>query len=380
MDLREIIVNTKTNEWILIGLFLLAFLVQSGYYLLVFIKLPLHKQKKQRKTKKGISIIICAKNERKNLEQFLPRILQQDYPEFEVVVVNDSSTDQTEDLLSEMSTQHKHLRFTSIPANDDFLHGKKLALTIGLKSARYEYVLLTDADCYPVSDQWLQSMASNLTRQKKIVLGYGGYERKRGLLNLLIRYETVFTAMLYLSYALKGKPYMGVGRNLAYEKALFFNNKGFASHYHISSGDDDLFVNETATKDNTAVEFSYHSHTLSVPKTTFQSWIKQKRRHLAAGSHYSPSSRFRLAGEWISRLTLYTTLIILCIISPWQLFVAGLTGLLLVIKLIIFKLSMRRLDEKFLLLPSLLLDPILPLVLGVIWLSSLFETKHQTWS
>ncbi len=380
MDLREIIVNTTTHEWILVGFFLLAFLVQLAYYLLVFLKFPLYKQKKQRKTRKGISIIICAKNEQKNLEQFLPRILQQDYPEFEVVVVNDSSTDQTEELLSAMSIRHKHLRFTSIPANDNFLHGKKLAVTIGLKSARYEHVLLTDADCYPASDQWLQRMASNLTRQKQIVLGYGGYERKKGLLNLLIRYETVFTAMQYLSYAIKGKAYMGVGRNLAYEKALFFKNKGFASHYHILSGDDDLFINETATGDNTAVEFSSDSHTLSIPKTTFKSWFKQKRRHLAAGSHYSRSSRFRLAGEWISRLTLYTTLIILCIISPWQWFIAGLTGLLLVIRLIIFKLSMRRLDEKYLLLPSLLFDPILPLVLGIIWLSSIFKTKHQSWS
>ena len=380
MELSEIITNSKIYDWIILGIFLMAFFMQMGYYLFVYLRLPLHKPEKRRKTRKSISIIICAKNEQKNLEKFLPRILDQDYPEFEVVVVNDSSSDNTEELLSAMLIEYKHLRFTSIPANEDFLHGKKLALTIGLKAAKYDHILLTDADCYPVSDQWLQKIASNLIGQKKIVLGYGGYERKKGLLNLIIRYETVFTAMQYLSYAIKGRPYMGIGRNLAYEKALFFENKGFASHYHISSGDDDLFVNENATTVNTAVEFSRESHTLSIPKTTFRSWFKQKQRHLTAGSHYSRSSRMRLAGEWISRMALYLTLITLCLTSPWQWIALAVFGVLLVIRLLIFKLSMRRLDEKFLLLPSLILDPILPLILGIIWLRSIFETKYQPWS
>lgn len=380
MDFRTLLGNTGIEEWILMALFLLAFLIQLGYYLLIYLQLPLLRPGKKRKTKRGVSVIICAKNEEENLEQFLPRVLEQDYPEFEVVVVNDCSTDRTEQLLSQLSTRYKHLRFTNIPANEQFEHGKKLALTIGLKSAGYDHVLLTDADCYPVSDQWLQKMASNLSREKKIVLGYGGYEKRKGLLNILIRYETVFTAIQYLSFAIKGRPYMGVGRNLAYEKALFFKNKGFARHYHIPSGDDDLFVNETAVKNNTTVEIHRESHTLSIPKATLRGWIKQKQRHLSAGNHYNRGSRIRLAGELISRLVLYTTLILLCILSEWIWLVLAIFGLLLVTRLVIFKLGMRRLEEKYLLLPSLLLDPIMPLVLSIIWLSNLFVTRHQSWS
>ena len=380
MDIGELIATTMAYEWILLSLFLSALLIQLGYYLLVFLKLPRYKTSKKRRPQKSISIIICAKNEEENLERFLPRVLEQDYPEFEVVVVNDCSTDGTEELLSEFSVQYKHLRYTSIPANEKFLHGKKLAVTIGLKSARYDHVLLTDADCYPVSNLWLQKMASNFTREKKIILGYGGYERRRGLLNLLIRYETIFTAIQYLSYAIKGRPYMGVGRNLAYEKELFFNNKGFASHYHLSSGDDDLFVNEIAVKENTAIEISKESHTLSIPKTTFRIWIKQKKRHLSAGTHYNRGSRIRLAGELISRMLVYTTLFLLYFLSPWRWVVLALFGILLVTRMVILHLGMRRLDEKYLLLPSLLLDPIMPLLLGVIWLSSKFETKYHPWS
>ena len=380
MELRELIRYTIAFEWILLGLFVISLLIQMGYYLLVFLKLPLHKSIKKRKTNKSISIIICAKNEEENLKQFLPRVLEQDYPEFEVVVVNDCSTDGTEQLLSELSVSYEQLRYTSIPANEKFFHGKKLAVTIGLKSARFDHVLLTDADCYPVSNQWLNKMASNLTRKKKIVLGYGGYERKKGLLNTLIRYETVFTAIQYLSYAINGHPYMGVGRNLAYEKELFFNNKGFASHYHLSSGDDDLFINETSVKENTTVEISRESHTLSIPKTTFRNWVKQKKRHLSVGAHYNRGSRMRLAGELTSRLMNYLTLVMLCILSPWRWLVLALFGVLFITRMIVFKLGMRRLCEKYLLLPSLLLDPVMPFILGIIWLSSKFETKNQSWS
>jgi hypothetical protein len=239
--------------------------------------------------------------------------------------------------------------------------------------------LLTDADCYPKSDQWLQRMVSNLSREKKIVLGYGGYERKRGLLNLLIRYETVFTAIQYLSYAIKGRPYMGVGRNLAYEKALFFENKGFASHYHIASGDDDLLVNQISTRMNTAIEISKESHTLSIPKNNFRDWIKQKQRHLSAGNLYKPGSRLRIAGELISRLVFYAGFVLITIYSQWIWLATGLFGILLLTRLVIFKLGMRRLDEKYLLLPSLMFDPVMPLILGIIWFSNIFVSRYQPW-
>ena len=379
MYIREIIAGTLLHHWIALALFLLAFLVQMGIYLFVFLRLPLYRKKRKSSSTRGISVIICAKNEEKNLEYFLPHILQQDYPEFEVVVVNDSSTDDTEQLLMQLTAQFKQLRYTSIPANDRLMRGKKLALTIGLKSAKYDLVLLTDADCYPVSDQWLKRMGAHFSGSIKIVLGYGGYERKKGLLNKLIRYETTFTAIQYLSYAIKGRPYMGVGRNLAYEKALFFDNKGFAGHYHLLSGDDDLFVNENATRKNSAVEFSHESHTRSIPETTFRGWIKQKKRHISAGGHYRTGSKIRLASEWISRIILYSTLIWICFSSPWTVPVAALFGLLILTHLVVFKLGMCRLDEKYLLLPSLLFDPVLPVILGIIWFSSLFDKKYQPW-
>jgi len=379
MDFELLIDSTGKFEWILLGLFLTTLLVQCFYYFGVYLRLPTYKVGKRRNSTKGISVVICARNEAKNLERFLPLILEQNYPKFEVVVVNDCSTDHTEELLSELKVTYDKLRFTSIPLNEKFTHGKKLALTIGLKSAQYDYVLLTDADCYPASKGWLKTMAGNLGGDKEIVLGYGGYEKQKGLLNLIIRYETVFTAIQYLSFAIKGRPYMGVGRNLAYRKDLFFKSKGFAGHYHIASGDDDLFVNQHAMKINTSVEIDPESFTISLPKRKFGAWIRQKRRHLLAGNLYNRGSRWRLGLEIISRMLLYTSFITLTLISSWLWPLTIFFGLFLVIRMSIFKLGMQRLKERYLLLPSLLLDLVLPLILGAIWISNLFITKSQTW-
>ena len=380
MNIREIIDGTLLHHWIILALFLLASLYQLGLYLFVFLQVPMYRKKDKNDSPAGVSVIICAKNEQSNLEHLLPHVLQQDYPEFEVVVVNDSSTDNTEQILIQLQSRFRNLRYTTIPPDEKHKRGKKLALTIGLKSAKYDYVVLTDADCYPASDLWLERMASNFSEGHKIVLGYGGYERHKGLLNTIIRYETTFTAIQYLSRAIKGRPYMGVGRNLAYNKALFFDNKGFAAHYHLISGDDDLFVNENATGQNCTVEFSHESHTLSRPETTYRAWVKQKKRHFSSGSHYRTGSRIWLASEWITRIILYTTLIWICVSLPWwRLPVAALFVLYSGCRLIIFKMGMRRLDEKYLLLPSLLLDPVFPVITGLIWLSSRFEKKYQPW-
>ncbi len=380
MDFRILFESTGILEWILLTLFFTTFLVQCFYYLGIYLRLPLFKQGKQGGSSKGISVVICARNEAKNLERFLPLILEQNYPKYEVVVVNDCSTDHTEELLSEMKVRFDKLRYTNIPLNEKFIHGKKLALTVGLKSALFDHVLLTDADCYPASKEWLVSMARNLGKENEIVLGYGSYERQKGLLNILIRYETVFTAIQYLSFAIKGRPYMGVGRNLGYRKDLFFKNKGFAGHYHIASGDDDLFVNQHATKNNTSVEIGSESFTISIPKKGFGAWIRQKKRHLVAGNLYNRGTRFRLGLEILSRMLLYASFITLLLISSWLWPLTIIFGLFLVIRMSIFKLGMMRLKEKYLLLPSLLLDLVLPLILGAIWISNLFNTKSQSWS
>ena len=263
----------------IISLVLLLF-----YYLYFFLKLNTFKENAL-KFNEPISIIVCAKNEFLNLKNKLPFVLNQDYPNFEVIVVNDQSNDETANLLKEFEKQYHNLVVVTIEEHINNHNGKKLALTLGIKSAKHEHLLLTDADCVPKSSNWATKMCSNFN-SVDIVLGYGAYEKKKGLLNQLIRFDTFNVAQQYLTYALAGHTYMGVGRNMAYRKSLFFENKGFANHLHIPSGDDDLFIQEIAKKYKVGIEISEQAHTTSSVTEKWREWVYQKRRHITTAPLY----------------------------------------------------------------------------------------------
>lgn len=380
--LSKIFDAEETIIFIFFVLFILAFFIQVFYYFVYFRKAYLNKEKiNQKKSIKQdpVSVIICSHNEASNLRKNLPFIMEQDYKDYEVIVVDDRSEDGTEELLSEFSKKYPHLLVSKVKNDPQFMHGKKLALLLGIKASSNEWLLLTDADCCPASKKWLSQMQKNFKKDIHIVLGYGGYRKAPGLLNMVIRFETVFTAMNYFGMALAGKPYMGVGRNLAYRKSLFFSNNGFASHTGLRSGDDDLFVNETSTSDNTAVEMHPDSYTWSDPEKTFESWYRQKKRHLTTGPRYSAGSMFRLLLEHFSRIVLIISLMIILFKSPDYLYFLAAFLILYVYKITIYKIVFSRFNERYLFLPSVILEPLLPILYGYIHAVNFIERKRFQW-
>ena len=303
-----------------------------------------------------VSVVICAHDEAENLEKFLPSVLEQDYPNFEVVVVNDCSEDETEDVLKRLTYRYPKLRHTTIKKDEKFTHGKKLALTIGIKSAQHEVILLTDADCYVSGKKWIQNFVENYSPSTEILLGYGGYEKQKGLLNKFIRFDTFFIGLQYFSFARAGFPYMGVGRNLSYKKSLFFKNKGFASHARIQSGDDDLFVNETAHKRNTNIVVASESITWSVPEKRFSYWLRQKRRHRSTFKRYRPIHKLLLAIEPISRFFYYGSFAALLSLNFFTMYVLIAFAVRLILQMVVIYFASRRLNEKDLFLYSPLFD------------------------
>ena len=296
-----------------------------------------------------ISVIISARNEAKNLRENLPAILQQDYPYYEVIVVNDCSYDSSEVVLTELQEIYRHLRIVTITEHDRFKTGKKFALTLGIKAAKNEYLLFTDADCKPASVNWITRMAANFAIPAQIIIGYSPYKRTRNILNPFIRFETIKTAINYLSAALNNNAYMGVGRNLAYTKTLFFDTKGFAAHMHVLSGDDDLFVNKNATPYNTVIEMHPETFTHTDAKTSISGWFRQKKRHFGVGKFYKKRHKRMLSLDAISGFLFYI-LFALCLIfnfEPWLAF--GLFIFRLMIQLVVYNKLFKRLDGKYLL-------------------------------
>lgn len=355
----------------------LAFLLQLIYYWIIFWRLGGYRKKNQAINASGISVVICARNEHEHLRVNLPLILQQNYPEFEVLVVNHASDDDTDFLLTRLEEKYPNLKTIFIQEDLNFFSGKKFPLSIGIKSARFDRVLLTDADCRPASKEWISSMQSGFSEDKEIVLGYGPYNREKGLLNKLIRFDTAHIAIQYLSYALAGLPYMGVGRNLAYAKDVFYRNNGFISHYKIRSGDDDLFINRVANRKNTGISVNPESYTFSDSKQTFGKWITQKKRHLSTSHHYKFGHQL-LLGLYSGSLWLFYSMLILLLALQWTWIpVLGLFVLRLFTQYIVWSRCMKQLNEKDL-VPFLPVYEVMMLLLNSgIMVSNIFRKARQ---
>lgn len=277
--------------------------------------------------KKGVSIIICAKNEAQNLQQYLPKVLAQNYPIdlFEILIVNDNSTDNTNTIVQILQKNHSNLRLIDND-NQSLFPGKKSALDCGIRNASFDFLLLTDADCYPNSEGWLDKMTNSYDAQS-IILGYGAYQSRTTLLNRFIRWETMHTFIQYSSYANFGNPYMSVGRNVAYPKKAYFtaiqNNEFLKTYVQIPSGDDDLLLQEMTKNYKIKIITTPEAHTISNVANNSQEWMKQKSRHLSTGKHYQPKAKYLLGLYAITHQILW---IIYPIFAVYYCFVEGINN------------------------------------------------------
>lgn len=343
-------------------------LIQIFYYLYFYLSVQFHRSEASNNLQ-AVSVIICARNEAENLERFLPAVLEQKYPEYEVIVVNDCSEDNSYEILGKYLLQYPHLKVSTINKDPKFTHNKKLAQFIGIKASKNELLLFTDADCTPDSDRWLEGMASKFSEKTTFVLGYGGYLKEKGFLNSFIRYDSMTIAMQYLGMAIRGIPYMGVGRNLAYRRSLFFANKGYGAHNQLASGDDDLIVNGNATAENTVVQFSKGTHTRSVPARSVHEFIKQKKRHFTTAPHYKVRDKILLMTEPVSRVLFYASVTVLVInLYLWPYILAAF-GLRLVIQSAVLILVSKKLNEPGIVPVSLFFDIFSPVIYSAIYIT-----------
>lgn len=381
-------------DWILLGVLGALFLVQLYFYAR-YMCAPARKMRRDRKQIKseepiaempGVSVVLCAHNEAYNLSQYLQALLTQDYPEYEVIVVDDGSEDETRAIIEQYLVHDPRLHITFVPLEARVGSTKKLALTLAAKAAKYDYLLLTDADCVPESNQWIREMMTG-AESKDIVLGFSPYFEEQGHVNRLVRYDTLFNGLHYLGAALCGHPYMGVGRNLAYRKSLFFESGGFTHLMNNMAGDDDLFVNHVATKENTAVVLSRNSFMWSLAKKTLKEWWQQKRRHVSVSPAYKGSTKVRLTIEPLTRGLFYATVLAIIIyrfpltLLPLSIPFLAALGLFLIrwiMQTAVLNVSARRMGlKRFTMFSVLWFDIALPLV--NLWMLVVPKKNNKKW-
>jgi len=366
-------------ENILFLVFCLITLIQVFYYLFFFARLAFYKSTpKLISQTHPVSVIICSRDEAGNLVKNLPGVLIQQYrTTHEVIVVNDNSFDESKYILEEYQRTYKQLHLIELTQEARFIPGKKFPLSIGIKTAKHEIVLLTDADCVPASEFWIEKMQEGFTNGTEIVLGYGALHKKKGFFNKMVRWETLHTALQYLSYSKAGLTYMGVGRNLSYKKTVFFRHKGFSSHNHVPGGDDDLFINKAATKKNTAIVIDKDAFTLSEPPKSWKQWIRQKNRHYTTSKYYKAIHKFLLALYAFSHFLFYPLFILSLLFYNWEQALIVFGTRFFIQGIILFKVT-RKLDEKDLFPLYLILD-IWMFFYYLLFSTAIFKKPKGTW-
>lgn len=388
--------NINSLSFIFLIVFLVVFVIQLVYYWGLFSKLAFHKNKKKDEDLgelEPVSVVLCTKNAYENLRKLLPLLLEQEYPNFEIVVVNDSSdvireSDESEEYLKDMARNDSRVKPVLLRQSLNFFHGKKFPLSMGIKSASHDLLILTDTNCMPTSKLWIREMALSYKKGQEIVLGYSRVKRQKGLLNILMRYDNMQQGMMSLSLALAKRPYTGDGNNLSYRKSLFYNTKGFTSHYNISDGEDALFISQAATKRNTGVCVDAENTIESTTKATFATWMRRKKRQYATGLLHKSNIKGIINIYHISRILFYVSFAALlgltpAIITPFDSFYYPLALSILfairwISQLIITRATCKRLGEKGLVSGVLLLDPLFT-ILGITTAFASLLSKKNTW-
>lgn len=316
-----------------------SLLIQLLYHWGVFSKVAFYKRNARPKLDEElepISIVLCARDAYEYLVELIPVLLQQDYPDFEIVVVNDCSDDETEEYLKDLERKEPRVKPVQLKQHLNFFNGKKFPLSMGIKSAQNDLIVLTDCNCMPTTDQWLRSMANRYNNRTEIVIGYSPYVYKKSSLNRIIRFDALQNALLYLSAALRHHAYMGIGKNLSYRKELFYKNKGFISHYTTSVGDDDLFISQVANKKNTEVLIDAENAILTTPPSNFRTWVRQKSSRYSTIKKYNLTTRLSLSLFYASQFLFHASFIALLALYASPAFVINDIALLYIPVLVFF--------------------------------------------
>ncbi len=349
MDFTNVLNNTTTL--VLLVLLGVTFIVLSLYYGLIFLRVACYKNKKiptPDEVSNGdfpsVSVVIVAHNEAEFLKESLPYLLEQDYPDYEVVVVDYTSHDDTPFVLRVCSENYPILKPVSFPEDVNMFRGKKYPLSIGIKSATKDVILLTEPDCVPKDFSWIREMMCGYMRGASMVMGYGLVKQERGLLNALQQYENLSFTASYVGMTIMGNPYTATGRNLSYRRDFFFSRGGFISHYSIPDGADDLFVNQNANKSNCAFVLQPGAAVEREAHRTFGMWHLERKSRYSTRHCYSIADKFRLAIYPLALAGFYAILtVLLCkALFPWQLLVA-----LLVVKIAWQSVSTTLLAKRF---------------------------------
>ncbi len=370
-------VNFTVAEFIGLCLFAAALLVQL-FYLILIAKFIFGKRKRTgSENQPSVSIIVTSRNYLSHLEDLIPALLEQDYPDFEVVVVDDCSSDGTEWYLKELKMRYANLKTTQIIQETDFPNA--LAITVGIRAASKEWLIFLTPLCRVSGSDWLKSYAQQFTPKKDAIVGYVNYSKAKGSSKRTFRYENFYSFLLFGTARALGLQMPISENNMAYRRETFLQMKGFAAVLDSPFSENELFLNKIAGRKNSAFQFNPSSSVHYIGEADWIDAVNFKKKQLLIKRKFSFGQRFFLSFNAFSRLVIDVLVIVLAILSPWRFWVAGAWTFVLILETIWLAVATKRLGERNMLPGLLFYNAMSPFINGSYVVNQLFTGQKRKW-
>ena len=356
-------------------------LIQLVYYYIIYGRFAFHRKKSALGFRDiPVSVVVVVRDDAAQLLQTLPQLLEQQYSFFEIVIVNDRSRDEYSlQAIQEYKERYPNIKIVDLSTAVSTSRGKKMAISMGIKCASYDHILLTSPNCTPTSKQWLSLMAENFQFQKKIVLGYSTFTKKRSPYNHFLHFDNLVNAMIYFSHALLHSTYRGDIHNVAFVRQLFYQQKGFISYNHLLYGEEDIFIHRASNPNNTAVEFSPDAVTVQQHVPQYRHWRLHKISLCFTRKYNSFKNRCLIGLYELTNLLFYVMLavsIVVALHQPLALYIAaGISVLRIASLYVVMGISAKKLQETQIVPLILLYDIIFALLNPLYWLSAKIHHK-----
>lgn len=357
--------------------FFVACLAIQLIYYIFFLSILLNNKKEKEYDLKPISVILYVKNSELYLEKNIDYFINQKYPKFEILLVNNASSDNTDIILEKLSEKHKSLRIINVENNESFWGNKKYTYTLAIKAAKYEHLIFSEIDCKPVSENWIHEINKSFSSKKTIILGYKRLLKTSSLFNLIIRFDNLLESIKSFSFTKINSPYSADSRNYAFTKKDFYRVNGFINHIKIKNGKEDLFVKDAKQKYNSAYTLSDESFVESSKSLSFKEWFLNKKNSNLLKRHYSFKNQFLLNAFSFSKVFLYFLTIILLLIHDWKIILIIFSSYIIFQSVITFIIN-RKFKETSIFYLSPILDFLLVLFQISIFISNLIS-KPPNW-
>ena len=356
-------------------------LIQLVYYYVIYGRFAFYRKKSALGFRDiPISVVIVVRDDAALAVQALPSLLEQQYSFFEIVIVNDRSRDENSlQAIREYKDRYPNIKIVDLSTAVSTSRGKKMAISMGVKCATYDHILLTSPSCKPASQQWLSNMAQNFQFQHRIVLGYNTFEKKKGIYNHFLHYDNLMGAVQYFSHALMHSTYRGDLNNVAFVRPLFYKQNGFIAYSHLLYGEEDIFIHRASTPNNVAIEFAPEAVTLQQHSPKYGYWRLHKVSLYYTRKFNSLKNKILLGGYELTNILFYALLslsIVAFLHLPLLLYItAGIAVLRIASLYVVMGIAAKKLQEKTVIPFLLFYDLLFALLNPLYWLSAKINHK-----